>query len=80
MATHSSILDWRIPGTEEPSGLLSIGSQSQTRLKRLSSSMLFYCYRGKVGWEGEITWETGIDEYSLWVSLVALMVMRETGP
>ena len=27
MATHSSILAWRIPWTEQPSGLLSIGSQ-----------------------------------------------------
>ena len=27
MATHSSILAWRISWTEEPSGLLSIGSQ-----------------------------------------------------
>ena len=26
MATHSSILAWRIPGTEEPSGLPSMGS------------------------------------------------------
>ena len=26
MATHSSILAWRIPGTEEPSGLLSMES------------------------------------------------------
>ena len=26
MATHSSILAWRIPWTEEPSGLQSIGS------------------------------------------------------
>ena len=26
MATHSSVLAWRIPGTEEPSGLLSMGS------------------------------------------------------
>ena len=26
MATHSSILVWRIPGTEEPSGLPSVGS------------------------------------------------------
>ena len=26
MATHSSVLAWRIPGTEEPGGLLSIGS------------------------------------------------------
>ena len=25
MATHSSILAWRIPGTEEPVGLLSVG-------------------------------------------------------
>ena len=38
MATHSSILAWRIPGTEEPSGLPSMGSHSRTRLKRLSSS------------------------------------------
>ena len=38
MATHSSVLAWRIPGTGEPGGLLSMGLQSWTRLKRLSSS------------------------------------------
>ena len=33
MATHSSILAWRIPWTEEPGGLQSMGSQnSWTRL------------------------------------------------
>ena len=37
MATHSRILAWRIPWTEEPGGLQSVGLQSQTRLKRLSS-------------------------------------------
>ena len=26
MTTHSSVLAWRIPGTEEPGGLLSMGS------------------------------------------------------
>ena len=26
MATHSSVLAWRIPGTGEPGGLLSVGS------------------------------------------------------
>ena len=26
MATHSSVLAWRIPGTGEPGGLLSLGS------------------------------------------------------
>ena len=38
MATHSSVLAWRIPGMGEPGGLPSIRSQSQTQLKRLSSS------------------------------------------
>ena len=26
MATHSSVLAWRLPGTEEPGGLLPMGS------------------------------------------------------
>ena len=26
MATHSSVLAWKVPGTEEPGGLLSMGS------------------------------------------------------
>ena len=33
MATHSSILAWRTPRTEEPGGLQSIASQSQTQLR-----------------------------------------------
>ena len=37
MAAHSSVLAWRIPGTGEPGGLPSMGSQSRTRLKRLGS-------------------------------------------
>ena len=32
MATHSCILAWRIPWTEEPGGPQSMGSQSRTRL------------------------------------------------
>ena len=44
MAIHSSILAWRIPGTEEAVGCLlsvtpSMGPHSRTRLKRLSSSI-----------------------------------------
>ena len=31
LVTHSSILAWRIPWTEKPGGLQSMGSQSQTR-------------------------------------------------
>ena len=33
MATHSSVLAWRIPGTAGPGGLPSMGSQSRTQLK-----------------------------------------------
>ena len=38
-ATHSSILAWRIPWTEEHGRLQSIGSQSQTWLKWLSMAI-----------------------------------------
>ena len=37
MATHSNIPAWEIPWTEEPSGLQSIESPSQTQLKWLST-------------------------------------------
>ena len=37
MATQSSVLDWRIPQTERAGGLQSLGSQSRTRLKWLST-------------------------------------------
>jgi len=37
MATHSSILDWRIPWTEEPGRLQSMGLQSRTLWKQLST-------------------------------------------
>ena len=47
MATHSSILAGKIPWIEEPGGLQSMGSQSQTQLKRLSTQHTQYqvlCY------------------------------------
>ena len=37
MATHSSTLAWRIPWTEEPGGLQSMGSQEVGGMKQLSS-------------------------------------------
>ena len=41
MATHPGIFAGRIPQTEEPVRLWSIGSQSWTRLKQLS--MMYIC-------------------------------------
>ena len=37
MATHSSILAWRIPWTEEPGGLQSVGRKESDTTKRLSA-------------------------------------------
>ena len=42
MATHSSILAWRIPCTEEPGRLQSIGSKSLTRLKKQRSLLALH--------------------------------------
>ena len=47
MATHSSLLAWEIPGTEEPDGLQSIGSQSQTRLKQLSTQVCTHTHHAR---------------------------------
>ena len=38
MATHSSILAWRIPGTEEPGGLQSMGSQESDTTWQLNNN------------------------------------------
>ena len=48
MATHSSILAWRIPWTEEPGGLQSTGvTKSRTRLNDFTFTFNFRWLRGK---------------------------------
>ena len=37
MATHSSVLVWRLPRTEEPGGLQSTGSQEWDTTERVST-------------------------------------------
>ena len=41
MATHSSVLAWRIPGTAEPGGLLSMGSHRVRH--NLAAAAVEYC-------------------------------------
>ena len=38
MATHSSIFAWKIPWTEEPGGLQSVGSQDWARMREGAGS------------------------------------------
>ena len=42
MATHFSMLAWRIPWTEEPGGLQSTGSQESDSAERLHVRFLFF--------------------------------------
>ena len=84
MATHSSVLAWRIPGTGEPHGLLSMGSQSRTQLKWLSSSsssivlemalVHLCCIIKRVAWNSNCLWFLTI----LWVDFnIVLLVSPE---
>ena len=54
MAAHSSVLAWRIPGTEEPGELPSMGSQSRTRLKWFSRAAAIW-----------MEWSSNVDSFSL---------------
>ena len=40
MATHSSILAWKIPWVEEPGRLQAMGLQSQTRLSDFTHAFM----------------------------------------
>ena len=42
LATHSSILAWRIPWMEKPGGLQSMGSQSLTGLRDFTFAFTFH--------------------------------------
>ena len=46
MATHSSILAWRVPWTEEPGGLQSMRSKSRTRLSDSTTTTSSSCIIG----------------------------------
>ena len=43
MATHSSVLAWRIPGTGEPGGLLSMGSHRSDTTEQLAFHFPLSC-------------------------------------
>ena len=60
MVTHSSTLAWKIPWTEEPGRLQSVGSLSQTRLSDLTFIFHFHALEKEMAthssvlacWEG----------------------------
>ena len=53
MATHSSVLAWRIPGTEEPGGLPSMGSHRVGH----GNSVRLYFLGSKITTDGDCSHE-----------------------
>ena len=72
MATHSSILVWRIPWREELGGLQSMGLQSQTRLSDFTFT--FMHWRGK--WQPTPVFLPG--EFQGWQNLVGCRLWGHT--
>ena len=57
MATHSSVLAWRIPGTGEPGGLLSMGSHKVRHdWSDLAAALLSLFLWVKLGTVRPLTW------------------------
>ena len=65
MATHSSSLAWRIPWTEEPGGLQSMGSQSRTGLSDFTS--LTICRSSLIAQMVKIRLQHKRSRFNLWV-------------
>ena len=51
MATHSSILAWRIPWTEEPGGLQSMESRRVSHDRETNTTTIGLTGRKQVVWE-----------------------------
>ena len=85
-ATHSSLLAWRIPGTEEPGGVQSMGSQSvghdwsnwecmQRKKKRGMSFLFFPFFENKGDKENIQAFCTATSRFS-WTSSPPLQPLR----
>ena len=48
MATHSSTLAWKIPWTEEPGGLKSMGSLSRAQLNNFTFTFHFHALEKEI--------------------------------
>ena len=49
MATHSSVLAWEIPWTEEPDGLQFMGSKESDTTQRLQKTTILNLKQAQVG-------------------------------
>ena len=63
MATHSNILAWRDPWTEEPGGLQSMGSQSRIRLEVTEHACTASLETGEIERRMTEEWKIGVFDF-----------------
>ena len=71
MAPHSSTLAWKIPRTEEPGGLQSMGSLSWTRLSDFTLTFHFHALEKEMATHSSgLAWRIpGIGEPAWWAAV-----------
>ena len=74
MATHSSVLAWRIPGAGEPGGLPSVGSH---RVGHDWSDLAAAAARLYVDVKGEVRVEVDLSEWTLFGSRLQLPSLQK---
>ena len=76
MATHSSVLSWRIPGMGEPDGLLSMGSHRVGHdWGDLAAAV---CHCKKFAWKHHSAWR-GVKEKELTIAVKCDNILGEGG-
>ena len=66
MATHSSILAWEIPWTEEPGGLQSMGHKELDTTEQLTTATTILCYY------------CGYKDRQTWIFITSLLKLHKT--
>ena len=81
MATHSSVLAWRIPGMGQPGGLLSMGShrvgQDRSDLAAAAAVFSVHCYARISFWFGSYYLFVTVP-YIFWLQILSVIFVTNT--
>ena len=70
MAPHSSALAWKIPWTEEPDRLQSMGvAESQTRLSDFTFTFQFHVLEKEMATHSSVPWMNPRDGRAWWATV-----------
>ena len=77
MAPHSSTLAWKIPWTEEPGRLQSMGLRSQTRLSNFTFTFHFHALEKEMATHSSVlAWRISKDRGAWWAAVYGVAQSR----